>query len=136
MGLQFYKKGQGYYTRLGTAIGGAILAALGCWSLYRKLDGLQMADVGTKRWIQAGVPALLFALLSWAVFKVVNMPKFADFLIATEGEIKKVSWSTRREVVNSTIVVIVTVFILATLLASVDWSFHWLFVKVGILKHA
>ena len=35
--------------------------------------------------------------------------KANDFFIATEGEMKKVNWSTRAEVIRSTKVVIVTV---------------------------
>jgi len=134
MKLEFYKKGQGYYIRLGTALAVTVLAVLACASLYQKMTGLQLEDKNLQRWIQAGVPALVFAVLGWLIFKIVNMPKFADFLIATEGEMKKVSWSTRKEITSSTIVVIVTVFILAALLTVVDFGFHWFFVKIGALK--
>ncbi len=135
MGLKFYKKGQGYYTRLGTGIGAGILAALGCWSLYYKLGGIQSDNLSASAllWIQAGVPGAVFAILAWLIFKLVNYPKFADFLISTEGEMKKVSWSTRKELTSSTLVVIITVAIMAAILAVVDFSFHELFVKLGIL---
>ncbi len=32
----------------------------------------------------------------WLAWRVVNVPSFADFLIATEAELNKVSWTTRR----------------------------------------
>ena len=51
---------------------------------------------------------------------MVNGPRFADFLIATESEMKKVSWSSRAELVGSTVVVIVTVLILAAYIFGVD----------------
>jgi len=137
MGIQFYKKGQGYYTRLGTALGGGVLSALGCWSLYGKLGGLRTGNVVTanlKGWIQAGVPAVLFAVLCWVIFKLVNTPRYADFMIATEGEMKKVSWSTKKELISSTKVVIFTVIVMAILLAVVDLGFANLFKTVGVLK--
>ena len=137
MGLEFYKKGQGYYTRLGTALGGGILSGLGCYALYNKLEGLATGETITpsaKSWIQAGVPALLFAVLCWAIFKLVNKARFADFMIATEGEMKKVSWSTKKEIYSSTKVVIFSVIIMSILLALVDVGFARLFQIVGVLK--
>ena len=139
MGLKIYKKGQGYYTRMGTAIGAGFLAALGCWSLYSKLEGIsagegELISSNVKSWIQAGVPAALFLGLGWLIFKLVNTPRFADFMIATEGEMKKVSWSTKKEIITSTKVVIITVFILAFMLAVVDYGFAKIFEWVGVLK--
>jgi len=136
MAFEIYKKGQGYYTRLGSAIGGVILTVLGCQALYKKLDGISTENIAanTKSWIQAGVPALLFLVLCWVIFKLVNMSKCADFMIATEGEMKKVSWSTRKEIITSTKVVIFTVVLLAVMLGVIDSVFGFLFNKIGILK--
>ncbi len=36
----------------------------------------------------------------WLCFRLVNMPRFADFLIAVEAEMNKVSWPTRPRVVS------------------------------------
>ena len=137
MSLAFYKKGQGYYTRLGTAVGGGIMAVFGSWSLYKRLsvlEGYMPEKTNLARWLQAGIPALLLVVLAWVIFKIVNKQKYADFMIATEGEMKKVSWSTRKEIITSTKVVIVTVFLMAAILASIDLGFSWLFHKIGILK--
>ncbi|MBE3143370.1 MAG: preprotein translocase subunit SecE [Planctomycetes bacterium] len=61
---------------------------------------------------------------------MVNNPNIADFMISAEGEMKKVNWSTRQEVVASTIVVISVVIILAVLLGVSDYvlqlSVAWL----------
>ncbi len=56
----------------------------------------------------------------WGIFKVVNHPRRADFLIETEGEMKKVSWPGKSEVVGATGVVIITVLLLAALLFASD----------------
>ena len=133
MALQFYKKGQGFYTRIGTAVGVAILSLLGCWSLYRKLEGLSLESSQVQAWVQAGIPAVLLLVLAGVVFKILNATKIADFMIATEGEMKKVSWSTKKEIITSTKVVIVTVMALSVMLAGVDFCFMWFFRAIGVL---
>ena len=137
MALEFYKKGQGYYTRLCSAIAGGVIIALGCYRLYEKLEWIGTGETITplvKTWLRAGVPALIFLTMGWVIFKLLNAPRFADFMIATEGEMKKVSWSTRKEIVSSTFVVIVTVALMAALLGVVDVVFSFMFYQIGILK--
>jgi preprotein translocase SecE subunit len=64
---------------------------------------------------------LLLALASlWLAYRVVNYPVFADFLIATEAEMNKVSWTTRKRLVQDTIVVLVTVILMTLFLFVVD----------------
>lgn len=66
------------------------------------------------------VPVLLFVTLLWVAWRVVSWPTFADFLIATEAEMNKVSWTTRKRLVQDTVVVLVTVFLLTTFLFVID----------------
>ena len=113
-----YKRGQGKYTRLCSAFGVAIIAALGCLQLYKKLDA---TDLGL--WIETMVPTGLFVALAIFIFWLINKPGTADFLIAAEGEMKKVSWSSKKEIMVSTIVVIVVVILMASLLGSTDLAF-------------
>jgi preprotein translocase SecE subunit len=68
----------------------------------------------------------LIAGLLWVAWRVVNWPTFADFLIATEAEMNKVSWTTRKRLVQDTIVVLVTVFLLTAYLFIIDWA--WILV--------
>ena len=56
----------------------------------------------------------------WLAFRAVNVPWIADFLIAVEAEMNKVSWPSRAEMFRSTIVVIVTIFGLAFVLFGYD----------------
>jgi preprotein translocase subunit SecE len=113
-----YKRGQGKYTRLSSAFGAAIIAALGCLQLYKKLE---TTDLGL--WIETMVPTVLFIVLAILIFLVINKASVADFLIASEGEMKKVSWSSKKEIMVSTIVVIVVVIIMSALLGSTDLTF-------------
>jgi len=119
MNLSIYKNGQGKYTRLGTAAGGALIAAIGCLQLYRTLEA---ADISL--WVETMVPVGIFLAVSVLTFWIVNKPNVADFMIASEGEMKKVNWSSRQEIVVSTVVVISVVIIFAVLLGAADFAFQ------------
>lgn len=82
------------------------------------------------------LPIILALSALWLSYRVVNYPTFADFLIATEAELNKVSWTTRRRLVQDTIVVLVTVFLLTTFLFLVDllWSQVLSSKAIGVLK--
>ncbi len=122
MVFDIYKRGQGKYTRLCSAFAIAIIAGLGCLQLYKKL---QAGDLGL--WAETMVPAGLFVILALLIFWLVNKPSLADFLIAAEGEMKKVSWSSRQEIAVSTFIVIVVVIAMAVLLGTTDIGFRTLF---------
>jgi preprotein translocase subunit SecE len=76
------------------------------------------------------VPAGVFVVLSVLVLWLVNKPSVADFMIAAEGEMKKVSWSSRRDIAVSTLVVIVVVVLLAALLGVADIGFEMVFHRI------
>ncbi|UCC22317.1 MAG: preprotein translocase subunit SecE [Planctomycetota bacterium] len=122
MVFDIYKRGQGKYTRLCSAFGAAIVAGLGCLQLYRKLDG---TDLGL--WVKTMVPAGLFVGFSLLIFWLANKPSVADFMVAAEGEMKKVSWSSRKEIAVSTFIVIMVVILMAVLLGITDLVFQVFF---------
>jgi len=114
--MSVYKSGQGKYTRMFTVMGGALIVAIGCFQFYRTLDA---SDVSL--WFSTMVPVGLFIGLSILIMWLMNRPNIADFMIAAEGEMKKVNWSTRQEVTVSTIVVISVVILLAAMLGIADF---------------
>ena len=122
MGLGIYKRGQGFYTRMCSAFAFAIITGLGCRRLYQVL---QATDLGL--WVKTMVPAGLFVALSLLIFWLVNTPSLANFMIAAEGEMKKVSWSSRKEIAVSTFIVIMVVIIMAVLLGVTDMTFQLIF---------
>jgi preprotein translocase subunit SecE len=128
--IQQYKWGQGKDTRLWSAISLALLAGIGCWRLYDKLQGTLDVTQATGLWISATVPLGLFALIAAFLYWLVNRPTVADFLIASEGELKKVSFSSRKEIVTSTFVVIIVVFLMAFMLGAADFVFDMFFTNV------
>jgi len=125
--FDIYKKGQGRYARIVTFVAGMVLGIGGAIVLSNKLKAYAPPAV------QYGVPSLFVAVLGLLVFWMVNRPKSADFLIATEGEMKKVSWSSRKEIIGSTKVVIVATFIMAAILATVDAGFAYVFHRLGVM---
>ena len=81
-------------------------------------------------YIVAGIIGLLGI---WFAFRIVNMPRAAEFLIAVEAEMVKVSWPNNKEVYVTTIVVIVVMMIFCVLLAIYDLIWHYLFHFLGVI---
>ena len=78
-------------------------------------------------WIATMVPTGLSVVLAALIVWLANKPSVADFMIAAEGEMKKVSWSSRQEIAVSTFIVIVVVVFMAVLLGVTDFSFSLFF---------
>jgi preprotein translocase SecE subunit len=60
-------------------------------------------------------------------------PGTVDFLINTDMEMKKVNWSTRKDIIASTYVVIGSAFLIAALIFTVDVALQTLFRAIGVL---
>ena len=125
MKFTIYKRGQGKYTRLCSAFGAAIVVGLGCLQLYNKLSATDI-----NMWFSTMVPTGLFVVFCVLIFWLVNKPSLADFMIAAEGEMKKVSWSSRKEIAVSTFIVIFVVVFMAALLGVTDICFELFFSEV------
>ena len=128
--FKIYKPGQGKWVRWGTVAGMALVSVSGAYWLA----GIELADVRSdiKALVQAVVGAVWMILWAWLTFWLVNSPKYGEFMIMTESEMRKVSWPSRREVINSTKVVILLTVILGLLLFLVDVGFVKLFQWMGI----
>lgn len=70
---------------------------------------------------------------SMIVYFVAIKKGSVDFLIATDGEMRKVNWSTRKDVLNSTWVVIGASLILGLYLFGFDTVFAKFFDIIGVL---
>jgi preprotein translocase subunit SecE len=108
-----YKRTQGKITRQVTCIVIWVVFALGAWRLYDSMISVQPA-------IRYGVPAVLLAVGLWLGYRAVNDPTFADFLIAVEAEMNKVSWPSQAELMRASLVVIVLIFGLTLVLFAYD----------------
>ena len=134
-GLRIYKPNQGYYTRVGTAIGAGVLILAGAVFLYDQLGNWMNPKSSYYFPIRYGVTVAWVVILSAVTYWVTGVNRASvEFFVATEGEMKKVNWSTRQEVVRSTKVVIVTVVLMAVLLFVVDVVFMLIFHSIKVLK--
>lgn len=135
VGLRFYKPGQGYHTRLWTAIGAGILSVWGAIFIQSQLAGYMNQNTSYYLPVQYGVSVAFLVLMGIVIYWVVGIGhKTNDFFIATEGEMKKVSWSTRQEIIRSTKVVIVTTVLLAMFLFIADILFMEFFSAINVLQ--
>ncbi len=124
-----YKRNQGRLVRQLTA--GASLAAvlLAAWAM-----SIHVLDDSYGK-MQIGLPIALALAGAWAVYRVVNYPPFADFLIDVEGEMTKVSWPSSGEVKRATIVVMTTMMTLSVVLLLYDFVWVWVLKWIGILRY-
>lgn len=86
-------------------------------------------------YLQAGVTAGVMLLgVIFVYYFVATHRGSVDFLINTDGEMRKVNWSTKKEVIGSTQVVIVAAFLIATILFGIDVGFQFFFRAIGVLQ--
>lgn len=131
--FNIYKPGQGYHTRIWTGVATGILICWFAYFLYEKLE--LVADGTTRRYVQVGVTVATILSLGLVTYWLLALNrKVCDFLIATEGEMKKVNWTSRKEIIGSTKVVITVVVVLSVMLFIVDTFFILFFNGIGVLK--
>lgn len=129
-----YKPLQGFTARTATAVALGLILLGGLWQLHETLT-----VVSTPAWVsqplsRIGIPAIFAGLFGWIIFRLVNYPIFAEFLIATEAEMNKVSWTTWNDLKRATTVVLVVVVLMTTYLWVVDQVWSTLLTWIGVLR--
>lgn len=153
--LSPYKKNQGQRVRRGTILAILVLAGCGIWVLVDHktlVYGLpQEGGLSFNHWfvtlpftggqqlmllrdVRFTVPLFLTVGALWFAYRLVNFPTFADFLIATEAEMNKVSWTSRKRLFQDTMVVLVTVVLMTVFLFVVDTAWYLILTQIGVLK--
>jgi preprotein translocase subunit SecE len=122
-----YKRSQGRITRQVTFAALAVAIALGLLRLSSTLGGMNLGSE-----FQFALPLLLLLAGLWASYRLVNVPAFADFLIAVEAEMNKVSWPTRTELFRASMVVLMLIFALGFILAGYDMFWKVLLFWLGV----
>ena len=141
--LDYAKPGLGRAVRTTAYVSIAALTAYGAYALYmapglsspwwRTVAG-PLALMGKEANLRVQFfPALaVFLSVMFVVFQVLNQDKMAEFLIETEGEIKKVSWPARKEYVGSAMIVVCVVAIVSGFLHFVDLYLSKLMQSLGV----
>ena len=121
-----YKPNQGRIVRQITFLTTAFLGCLIAWEIKRSP---LMGGLGAEAYL---VMLGFAAAMVWFSFRLVNYSVFADFLVAVEAEMNKVSWPTRRELWNASVVVIFVIFSMAAFLFLFDALWTKVFELIGI----
>jgi preprotein translocase SecE subunit len=98
----------------------------------RGIQGVKIVELLYVQAMVAGVVILIGSILTYWLVGI--KPPTADFMIATDAEMKKVNWSTKREVYGSTMVVIGASVLMATFLFLSDTLFSQFFRAIGVLQ--
>ena len=129
-----YKAGQGYWVRLMSAYGLGAVVALGLVWLWKEMQGVTLFGFEPTyvRVVVMLITALVVAWFGWMI--IGTRRKSVEFLIATEGEMRKVNWSSRREVELSTRAVIGLTIIIAVYCWAFDVGFASIFRWMTVLR--
>jgi preprotein translocase subunit SecE len=122
-----YKPRQGWYARLYTGLGLGLIVLAGAYQVSQA--SLEYSPL----W-RFGLPLAFAAVGLWVILRVVHFPPFADFLIATEAEMNKVSWTTKDDLIRATTVVLATVVLMALFLFVVDRLWTLILQLIGVLQ--
>jgi preprotein translocase SecE subunit len=134
MSIAIYKPGQGYWTRTMSAVGLGVLVIMGAYWLANQFSNVRIAGYDPM-YTRATVFTIVVACFAAVGYYLIAVkPRMVEFLIATEGEMKKVNWSNRKEIMGSTWVVIGVTMALAVLCFAFDFIFQVLFKTIGVLK--
>ena len=131
-----YKRNQGRIVRQVTFAALAVTLLLGAWQLSggaAESKRIPVAVASGHGVLQYLIPAAAAGRL-WVSYRLVNYPQFADFLIAVEAEMNKVSWPSRTELIRSSLVVIFMMFFLAFILFGFDLVWRVLFEAIGVVQ--
>lgn len=132
-----YKPMLGRVTRQVTFAAIWFTFAIGAWRWFDTGYGFvavggEGVDSSLANTLRYALPALLVLAGFWFGFRVVNYPKFADFLIAVEAEMNKVTWPSQGELTRSSLVVIFLLASLTFVLFVFDILWYYVFVWIGI----
>jgi preprotein translocase subunit SecE len=138
-----YKRTQGRMARQFTCLAVWLAFALAAGRMFYVVnwgfvdDWFPSQAISAAHVLKYAVPTMLLVTGVWLGYRLVNYAPFADFLIAVEAEMNKVTWPSRAEMVRSAVVVIVIMLgltivifaydnilrLLLALLNIVDWPF-------------
>lgn len=129
MALELYKPEEATRSRGAIAVCGGALLLYGVLSFYEWLGGWPRMEEDLSGGmlgdefplsIRVIVASVLLIVCAVATYVAVNNQRAVEFLISTEAEMAKVSWPTRTEVFNNSVVVIICTILIGIYLWVVD----------------
>lgn len=118
-----------------TSIASAVLILMGAMWLAERMQSISWPF--PLLYAQAGAGVIWTLVFGSTLYYLVwRKHRSVDFLVATEGEMKKVNWSTRREVAGSTVVVICFAISVSLFCKFFDLIFVFFFSSIDVLETA
>ena len=115
-----YKASLGKIARRSTFFGFVLVFLAGAWATFQEnLYGNPSTS--------AVVGGIWFLVGCWFSYRIVNFPTFAEFLISVEAEMRKVSWPAKKELMQTTRVVLVMMVLFIAVIYCYDVVFSILF---------
>ena len=130
-----YKKGQGVTVRVGTAIAAGALGLLSAYLLVFKYMTIFLPESlgkDTRQTYALGGAGIFLALYGLFLWWFINRPRNAEFLIETDAEMRKVSWTSRKDLIGSTKVVVIFMILMAIFLFFSDLFFGYALYLLGV----
>lgn len=125
---RLHKRNQGRLVRQLTCLAIWIFVGASAWQFQR----LYLGRLIENQLIGYLLAVLLGAIGAWIGYRLVNWPRFADFLISVEAELNKVSWPSKKELIRASLVVIFTILFMSALLFFYDAFWRFLFETIGV----
>ena len=120
---------------MGTLLGVSLLLFLLAYTLYASVpDSFFAAGSTTGKQVGVGLAVGFLVIGGIIALRQMNKPTNVDFLIATDSEMKKVNWTSRKELIGSSKVVIIFMALIAFYLFLNDVIFGYLMYYMDVLK--
>lgn len=122
-----YKRNQGRMARQLTFAAMVAIVAVGAWKLSELEFGAGLVPEAIQSVLSPRVfgqfvlPVIVLAIGAWIAYRIINIPRFAEFLISVENEMSKVAWPSRSELFRASLVVLVVIFVLTAILLVYDF---------------
>lgn len=133
---ELYKRTQGKLTRQLTCLAIWLAAGLLAWRIYLFRNYIPFIDQAgsiAAPYIGYGLPVVVLLIGMWLGYRIVNYAPFADFLIAVEAEMSKVSWPTQQQMVRASAVVIILILGMTVIVFVYDILLRYLLWMLGVV---
>ena len=133
---ELYKRTQGKMTRQLTCLSIWVAAALLAYRTYSVVGWAFVEQWGIPNggtYFKFGVPVLTLAAGLWLGYRIVNYAPFADFLVAVEAEMSKVSWPTQQQLIRASAVVIILILGLTVVVFVYDLVLRYVLWRLGVV---
>ncbi|GHT31491.1 protein translocase subunit SecE [Planctomycetales bacterium] len=130
--IRRYKANQGKAVRYATFYGAWIFFISGAWVFWNQ--AFAEVPVLNEMSVRGVIAGLIAVFGGWFSYRLIQWAVFADFLISVESEMVKVSWPSKNELYQSTLVVLAMFVIIAAFIFVFDLVWLQIFKWIKIMS--